>query len=166
MREAVRNDDITMDIKYENVWAAVSKGFACGLRSIHGPEHWRRVERNGVCLAAKSGAKVEVVRLFAVLHDAKRLDDLLDPRHGERGAKYAASLRGVLFDLTDVDFDLLQHACMWHSHGKTSKDPTIGTCWDSDRLDLTRIGATPEPAFMSTTAGRQLAEDLQAGLKV
>ncbi|MCA9790206.1 MAG: hypothetical protein KC910_00365 [Candidatus Eremiobacteraeota bacterium] len=37
-------------------------------------------------------------------------------------------------------------------------DPTIATCWDSDRLDLDRVGVDPDPAFLSTAAARKLAE--------
>jgi uncharacterized protein len=40
--------------------------------SIHGAEHWRRVERNGLLLATRSGADVDVIKLFAVFHDSRR----------------------------------------------------------------------------------------------
>jgi uncharacterized protein len=38
-----------------------------------------------------------------------------------------------------------------------SADVLIGMCWDADRLDLTRIGVTPDPALMSTPAGKRAA---------
>ena len=100
---------------------------------------------------------VEVVRLFAVFHDSRRENDLLDENHGERAADYVGSLRGILFDLSDEHLDLLQYACAWHAHGRTTKDPTIGTCWDADRLDLGRCDIQPEASLMSTAYGRLLA---------
>jgi uncharacterized protein len=63
----------------------------------------------------------------------------------------------VLFDLADEHFELLHHACAWHTHGRLSDDPTIGTCWDADRLDLGRVGTRPEARFMSTEFAREIA---------
>lgn len=131
--------------------------FRCDPDSVHGPEHWRRVERNGLLLATRTGAIVEVVRLFAVFHDARREHDDWDDRHGAAGAAYAASFRGVLFDLPDPQFDRLRYACVWHTHGRLSKDPTIGTCWDADRLDLGRVGIAPRAAYLSTAFARNIA---------
>jgi uncharacterized protein len=144
-------------INFDAVWEYVIKAFQCGRDSIHGPDHWRRVERNALKIASSNGAIVSVVRLFAVFHDSRRENDSFDLEHGKRGARYAASLRGTLFDLGDSHFDMLQYACTWHTHGQLSKDPTIGACWDADRLDLTRIGLRPEPRFMSTAVGRSLS---------
>lgn len=95
--------------------------------------------------------------MFALLHDSRRMDDFTDPDHGRRGAKYARSLRGTLLDLDDSFFDALVYACTWHTDGDTSEDVTIGTCWDSDRLDLGRAGITPCEGFMSTAAGKEAA---------
>ena len=146
-----------MAINFDRIWELVTKEFQCDLDSIHGPSHWRRVEQNALKLAPRTGAIVEVVRLFAVFHDSRREHDGSDNTHGRRGAEYAASLRGKLFDLPDEQMDLLQYACAWHTHGQLSDDPTIGTCWDADRLDLGRVGNKPEPRFMSTPYGRELA---------
>ena len=143
-------------INFDVVWEHVTDEFQCDPDSIHGPNHWRRVERNALKISASNGANVDVVKLFAVFHDSRRQNDSVDFEHGGRGAKYAASLRGVLFNLSDEYFVLLRYACVWHTHGKLSDDPTIGACWDADRLDLTRIGETPEARFMSTALGRSL----------
>ena len=59
-------------------------------------------------------------------------------------------------DLPDEHFELLQYACVWHTHGLLNNDPTIGTCWDADRLDLARVGIQPDAHFMSTEFGRQM----------
>ena len=146
-----------MATDFERLWEHVTKEFLCGIDSIHGPSHWRRVEQNGLLITKQSGAIEEVVRLFAVFHDSRREHDGWDDLHGQHGAAYAACLRGKLFDLPDDQFELLQYACIWHTHGRLSDDPTIGTCWDADRLDLGRVGTCPSARYMSTPAGRELA---------
>lgn len=136
---------------------AVSATFSLDSHSIHGPAHWRRVERNGLWLAARSGGDLFVVRLFAWFHDSCRVNEWTDPDHGKRGADYALRLRGTLFDLEDEALELLVYACTWHTDKDHSDDPTIGACWDADRLDLGRVRTTPSPRFMSTAAGKEAA---------
>jgi uncharacterized protein len=146
-----------MTTDWQRIWEHVSRDFQCDLLSLHGPAHWRRVERNGLLLAARSGAVEDVVRLFAVFHDSQREHDGWDDTHGARAAAYAASLRSVLFELSDEHFELLHTACTWHTHGRLSEEPTIGTCWDADRLDLGRVGTPPRAEYMSTEFGREIA---------
>jgi uncharacterized protein len=146
-----------MTINWPRLWKHVTHEFLCDPHSIHGPEHWRRVKRNGLLIAKQSGAIVEVVRLFAVFHDSRREHDGWDTTHGECGAEYAAGQRGKLFDISNEHFELLRYACIWHTHGQLSDDPTIGTCWDADRLDLVRLDRVPDPEYMSTAFGRQIA---------
>lgn len=119
--------------------------------------HWRRVERNGLLLATRTGADLNVVRLFALFHDCCRINDGWDDGHGARGAEHAASLRGEAFELSDDRFELLRFACTWHTDREHHDDPTIGTCWDADRLDLGRVGIIPHPRLMSTEFGREIA---------
>lgn len=147
-----------MKIDFEILWKHVldhspSTGFL-----LHGPEHWRQVERNALLLAPETGADPIVIRLFALFHDSCRLNEGVDDGHGPRGAKYAASLRDSLYHLDDDRFTLLTYACQWHTDADHHADPTIGTCWDADRLDLGRVGVIPDPKFMSTARGRALAE--------
>ena len=120
------------------------------LRSVHGPRHWARVERNGLFLAPSVGANVRVVSLFAYLHDCRRLNDGIDPGHGPRAAKYAETIREGLSDLTDGDFEILRKACDGHTRRRKTDDPTIAVCWDSDRLDLPRVGIRPRALFFNT----------------
>jgi len=108
-------------------------------------------------LATRTGADVVVVSLFALFHDSRRVNECNDPGHGRRGAVYAASLRGSAFDLTDERFDLLHEACAGHTDEAYHKNATIGTCWDADRLDLGRVGIVPDPEFMSTSFGKEIA---------
>jgi uncharacterized protein len=142
---------------FESVWNLVTAPFVGRANSLHGPGHWRRVERNGLLLATQTGANLSVVQLFALFHDSRRLNDGWDPGHGARGAEFAASLRGTAFELTDDEFAQLHYACVWHTKGRAHTDATIATCWDADRLDLGRVGITPNPKRMCTDFGRTIA---------
>ena len=146
-----------MSIDYPRLWLRVEADFACDPDSVHGPTHWRRVEKNALELAAANGADVDIVRLFAVFHDSRRVHDDWDDTHGEAGARYAERLRGEYFEVSDSAFDTLVFACRWHTHGELSDDPTVATCWDADRLDLWRVGFRPDPKYMSSELGRELA---------
>ena len=121
---------------------------------LHGPRHWIRVSRVGLKLAkATVGADKEVVHLFALFHDSRRVNEGLDPDHGARGAELAQSMRATYtLHLNDAQFELLRYACGHHTDGDTSADPTIGCCWDADRLDLGRVGIKPEVDYLSTAA--------------
>lgn len=144
---------------WENLlWERVGAQFHGGPHSIHGPAHWRRVLRNGLLLATRTGADPAVVRMFAVFHDSRRVNDMTDPDHGARGALYAAEARGNgWFTLSDEQFGQLREACVGHTDGLHHADPTIGTCWDADRLDLGRCGMIPHAKFMSTAFAREIA---------
>jgi uncharacterized protein len=128
--------------------------FALSWQGLHGLAHWERVRQNGLRLARITGADVHVVEFFALLHDCKRISDRFDPGHGARAADYATALRGSWILLPDEDFELLAHACRYHTDGWTQADVTVQTCWDADRLDLGRIGIRPDPAFLCTAAAR------------
>lgn len=124
----------------------------------HGWPHWVNVNRAGQQIALYHGLNANVIQLFAVFHDACRENELEDEDHGLRGANLAASLRGDLFDLTDHEFDALYYACKHHTDGKTSTDLLVGACWDADRLDLGRVGITPNARYLSTEAGKAIAK--------
>lgn len=147
------------DLDFEALYTRARREFR--LKStLHGPDHWRRVEVNGLALAPHTGADIVVVRLFAIFHDCKRQDDMDDPEHGRRAATFLAEQRTYLFDIPDEVFALLREAIAHHADGTTHHDPTIGTCWDADRLDLTRCGMVPSPDFFSTRVGREAAEQI------
>jgi uncharacterized protein len=122
----------------------------------HGVSHWARVLENGRRLAQETGASLEVVTLFAVLHDSQRLSESSDPEHGPRAARFAKQLRGDLIVLPDHEFALLERACAGHTHERTHPDVTIQTCWDADRLDLGRVGVTPHPSRLGTEVAKRL----------
>ena len=134
---------------------AILDSYVLPLGGDHGIAHWARVLENGLRLAAETGANVEVVSLFAVLHDSRRINEFSDPGHGPRAAEFASTLRGTLIDLDDYHFRLLFRACAGHTHERTHPDVTIQTCWDSDRLDLGRVGITPHPSRLCTEVAKR-----------
>jgi uncharacterized protein len=144
------------EINFPKLWMLAKDGFALGPNSLHGPDHWQRVERNGREIAQDNGADLVVVRLFAVLHDSHRLTESTDPEHGLRAANWAKRLRGEHFQLDDAQFQTLCDACIWHDAGRITDDATIGACWDADRLDLVRVGIQPIARLMSTARGKSL----------
>jgi len=123
--------------------------------SIHGPSHWQRVDAFGLRLAESSGADLTVVRLFALMHDSCRLNDGEDIFHGPRAAEMLDRIVPSVFALSRDRLELLKQAVRYHTSGQTSPDPTVGTCWDADRLDIGRAGITPSARYMSTVAGKQ-----------
>lgn len=124
---------------------------------IHGVTHWGRVCENGRLIAARNGARLDIVELFALLHDACRFSDGRDREHGPRAAELAASLRGNAFELDDAGFALLQQACAEHTLGLIDADPTVQACWDADRLDLGRVRIIPRADRLCTEVARSLA---------
>lgn len=134
-----------------------TKDFKLDINGHHGLPHWHRVAERGIRLALETGANVDVIVLFAYLHDAQRHDEDEDIHHGLRGADHALELglKGHL-RLTVEGINQLCYAIKHHSNGNLSDDPTIATCWDADRLDLWRVGVTPAGRFLSTDAAKAM----------
>jgi uncharacterized protein len=66
MRERIMPADIRLIVH------AVLEDYTLPWGGDHGVAHWARVLENRLRLAEETGAIVEVVRLFAVLHDSPR----------------------------------------------------------------------------------------------
>ncbi len=122
----------------------------------HGPRHWEAVERYVLALADHvAGADAKVARLFALLHDVGRAKEGDDPDHGRRAVDFAEDLyRQGKLGLSRRQMDALVAACAGHADGGVTADPTVGLCWDADRLDLMRLGIVPDPALLSTEAAK------------
>jgi uncharacterized protein len=138
------------------ILGAILDGYILPVDGFHGVVHWARVLDNGLRIAEANGADREVVTLFALFHDSRRVNEDQDDGHGLRGGELARSLRGKLVHLDDHRFDLLYEACRLHTEGHTVGDRTLLACWDADRLDLGRVGITPDPRRLGTKAGRSL----------
>lgn len=122
----------------------------------HGEVHWRCVTATALSLAAVDDrVDRSLVFCFGLLHDTRRENEAVDPGHGPRAAKFADTLReeGALL-MSEPRFTVLAEALRLHSDGQISSDPTIGTCWDADRLHLPRVSIEPNPAFLSTRAAQ------------
>lgn len=135
---------------------ACSSGAALVESDTHGERHWRAVARVGAELVAVDPEPdSDVLFLFALLHDARRELETRDPEHGPRAAVLAADLRERgLFQLDDDRFARLDEACRLHDTGAVSDDPTIGACYDADRINLTRLGFTIDHALLSRPVSR------------
>ena len=132
--------------------------FQLDISSIHGPIHWKRVLNNGLLIAQNNIlVDIHILKLFAWIHDSKREDEFMDIQHGIRAAKSLRYLKNLgLINLTSLQHNKLDFACKYHSSRKTTLDPTIGACWDADRLELTKVGMIPSEACFSTKAGKNI----------
>jgi uncharacterized protein len=121
--------------EYHLIHHSVLKEYALPSDGDHGVTHWTRELKNRLHLAGETGANIEVVSLFAVLHDSRRASEAPDQEHGPRAAEFTRTFRGRLFNLTDHEFCLLHRACAGHTQERTHPDVTVQTCWDADRLE-------------------------------
>ena len=134
--------------------ATLRKSFRLDWKGLHGAAHWARVRRNGLELARWTGANTRVIEYFAFLHDVCRNSDGRDIDHGPRAANFAFTIRERHIHLDENDFSLLIAAIEGHTHQHDHEDVTVRTCWDADRLDLARVGITPDPARLCTSSAR------------
>jgi uncharacterized protein len=115
---------------------------------INGEPHWRRICENGFRLADATGVNRKIIKLFAYLHNARRLNDGRDLDHGSRVALFIRELAGSMLKLEPMELTLLIEVCRYHTDGRTTGDVTVMTCWDADRLDLGRVGIHPHPDYL------------------
>lgn len=134
--------------------AKIGKQYQLEPDGPHGLAHWGRVLQNGIRLAEVYEVNDRVIRLFAIFHDACRLNDQRDPGHGNRGAALAETLLKDTPLLVPEETALLVEACRGHTSGKTAGDLIVQICWDADRLDLGRVGIQPDPGLLCTPAAR------------
>jgi uncharacterized protein len=138
--------------------AVVKPDFALDIHDgIHGVGHWSRVAMHGKMLAHELDLNPAVLTWFAFLHDSKRENDDFDPEHGLRAADFAWSLfkQGVITEISPRECDQLCEAMRLHSDGHIESDLVITACWDSDRLDLGRVGIVPDPRLLCTAPARR-----------
>lgn len=105
----------------------------------------------------KEGARTDMVKLFALLHNHERLSDFGDMAHGAPAVINATLLRNKYFDIDNEGSDLLTTAMRGHSSCDMKGDITIQTCYDADRLDLGRIGVMPLTKYLCTTIAKDPA---------
>jgi uncharacterized protein len=150
---------VPLPIRDKPTFAALLRThFAISWHGFHGAAHWARVARNGRELCRREpAANPRVVHLFALLHDLRRQDEGRDIEHGPRAAAFIREIADEHLLLDPGELDRLCEACIGHSEGETSADPTIAACWDADRFDLGRVGKYPRPELLSLPAARDRA---------
>lgn len=152
-----------MTIITMNLLSKIREQYSLNWLGIHGFIHWHRVWENGVLLAKQEGVNAKVVQLFSVFHDSQRLNENIDRNHGPRGAELALELRDYL-PLDDDEFTLLTIACCLHTTEHTHSDITVQACFDADRLDLGRVGITPNAYFLCTQMAKS-PETIECALR-
>lgn len=130
------------------------------VHSIHGRTHWDRVASFGRRIAENEEVHARILLLFAYFHDSQRLNDGRDPEHGPRAAEYVGRFPRHLLGLSDPDIERLQLACRHHTYECETDDLTVRACWDSDRLDLGRVGIVPDPDRLTTGTAKRIAKEL------
>lgn len=132
----------------------IKQRYTLNLHGTHGLVHWAKVHDNGKKLSEQEGVNRIVVEYFSVFHDSQRQNEYSDSEHGSQGANLAIELRDYI-KLNDVDFELLLTACCYHTNAKTDDNITIQVCYDSDRLDLGRVGIKPLSELMCSPMGKE-----------
>ena len=148
------------DIHIKRLREYAIKHSILGDYSVHGVSHWDRVARNAEVLIT-SDVDEQVVKAFAYIHDVERVNESDDLQHGPRAALLVDEIRSsVLGFLNDLEIVQLKEACRLHTLRHKTEDATVNACFDADRLDLGRVGITPNPDKMATIQGRILAEKI------
>ena len=138
--------------------ALAREKFGLEVSGIHGESHWHRVIKNARRIVRADGGDIVVATLFGVFHDCCRDDDGSDHRHGLRAAEYVKTLD---LGLHPDQLRILCWAMSHHTTPKVSGNPTVGACWDADRLDLGRVGYIIDPQFLSTDEGYKILKEIQ-----
>lgn len=120
----------------------------------HGVRHWARVRRNGRVIARHfPGVDLQVLDLFAVLHDCMRESEDEDWQHAERSGLRIERREFRLPGLSHHQQALLARAVSHHNNPAVSpRDITVAACWNADRLDLGRVGITPREDLLCAAA--------------
>ena len=147
--------------KYPDLIELIQKEFKIDYYGDHGIEHWIRVYQNTQKLAKHYEIESEVFELFALLHDSKRHDEYEDRYHGVRAAGFTQKLlRNGMISLDHEDSERLLYACA--NHTKSDKtdplynDLIVQICFDSDRLDIGRVGHDVDPKYLATEYAKKL----------
>ena len=158
-KEILAKEEPSEDYKLpiEALIETVSKNWKLG--DLHGLKHWQNVHRNAILLM-QPGVNPFVVNAFAYLHDCCRISNGNDILHGKRAIMVINNIRcTILKNFSDEEIELLNAACLLHTDVLRTGYLTIDTCFDADRLDLDRIGITPNPHKMATKRGADFASD-------
>lgn len=115
---------------------------------IHGVAHATRVlvwaDRLAAMTAGPGALRLAELRWAAACHDVGRMDDGIDPEHGDRSAEWALShLAAARPAVAGVDLGFVAELCRWHQ--PSDRDAARMTAElmilkDADGLDRARLG--------------------------
>jgi uncharacterized protein len=147
---------------HSSIVQAAKAKFELDMRGIHGPSHWGRVAWHGRQLAQMMHEPPLMPALFGLLHDSCRSNEDDDAEHGARAENFVIELSHQReWPLDGPRTRLLRQACRDHSEGFTTGPTLVKICWDADRLDLGRVGITPDPRKLCTEAAKdQVRRDM------
>ena len=96
-----------------------------------------------------------------MLHDSKREDEFEDKHHGKRASWFAQKLlAGDIISLNDEDSRRLVYACANHTYSDKGDplfdDRIVQICFDSDRLDIGRVGLEVDVKYLVTEYARKM----------
>ncbi len=135
-----------------------AKNYPLDPTGAHGPFHWARVIDNGRLLAKIYNVNPRIPELFGAFHDCRRQRESHGTAHGPRGAHALAAIaptNGLTFD--ELEYAIA--ACRYHTQTLFNFDVPIEIqiCLDADRLDLLRVGITPDPEYLFTELAKTQA---------
>ena len=154
------------DFKYLDLIALIKQDFKIDYYGDHGINHSRRVYENTQRLSTHYNIESEVFELFALLHDSKRHDEFQDKHHGKRAAAFVQELLDeAMIVLDEEDTERLLYACDNHTCSDKShplfSDLIVQICFDSDRLDIGRVGYSVDTSYLATDYAKSLVVDGQ-----
>jgi len=149
--------------KYSNILDLIFEDIKINFHGDHGIKHWDRVYKNTQILASHYKIKSEVFELFALLHDSKRENEYEDTYHGLRASVFAKKLLDDgLIELSKEDEERLIFACANHTkkdkNNPLCDDIIVQICFDSDKLDLRRVGMIPDASRMNTDFAKDMCK--------
>lgn len=119
--------------------------------NTHGKQHWQPVARIGGPLR-DARPRSAVARLVAILHDSRLVDESCD--RGRRAARSVESLHAA--GVAQPPARQVSRPVMRSRATTTARhrlDPTVGTCWDADRLCPPRVGVARRDGLQTTPGG-------------
>ncbi len=152
------------NFKHLDLIESIKQEFKIDYYGDHGINHWRRVYSNTQKLSTHYNIESEVFELFALLHDSKRHDEFEDKHHGKRAALFAEELlTNEVIALNEEDAKRLLYACANHTHSDKKNplfyDMIVQICFDSDRLDIGRVGYNVDISYLATDYAKSLVVD-------
>ncbi len=162
-----QNDDLkekeVKTFKYVELVEMIKQNFLIDYYGDHGIYHWERVYINTQKLSSYYKVESEVFELFSLLHDSKRVNEFKDKHHGKNAAEFTKKLlnEGII-KLNDEDAEKLIYACANHTYSDKNNplfnDIVVQICFDSDRLDIGRVGYAVDEKYLATDYAKSLVE--------